>query len=46
MQVLGDVNILSFFRISRLNWISSLITMDSKRKVLKEFNNNHVGKDE
>ena len=45
-QLLRDLNILSFVRISRLNWIGTLITMDSKFKLRQEFNNNPEGNDE
>ena len=33
MQLSGDLDILSFVRISRLNWIGRVNRMDSKRKV-------------
>ncbi len=33
MQLCGGVDILSFVRISRLNWIGCVNGMDSKRKV-------------
>jgi len=33
--MLRDVNILSFVRRNRTNWIGPLFTMDSKRKLLK-----------
>jgi len=35
MQLLGDLDILSFVRISRLNCISYVNSRDSKRKVSK-----------
>jgi hypothetical protein len=40
MQLFGDVDILSFVRISQLNWIGHVNRMDCKRKVRKAFNNN------
>jgi hypothetical protein len=33
MQLFGDIDILSFVRVSLLNWISHVNRMDSKRKV-------------
>jgi len=45
-QLRRDLNILSFFRISRLNCNGPLITMDSKFKLRQEFNNNPEGNDE
>jgi len=33
MQLFGDLDILSFVRISRLNWICYVNSWDSKRKV-------------
>ena len=44
--MLGNLNILSFVRISRLNQIGPLIKMDNKRKLRKVFNNNPQGNDE
>ena len=42
-QLFGDLDILSFVRISRLNRIGHVNRMDSKRKVIQLFNNNpHV----
>lgn len=35
----GDFNMLSFARISRLNWIVHVNRMDSKRNVSQVFNN-------
>jgi hypothetical protein len=43
MQLFGDLDTLSFIRISRLNWIDLVNGMDSKRKVSHEFNNNLQG---
>jgi len=40
MQLFGDFDILSFVRISRLNWIGHVNRMDSKRKVSQVFNYN------
>ena len=39
----GDLDILQFVRISRLNGIGHVNRMDSKRKVSKVFNNNPQG---
>jgi hypothetical protein len=39
----GDLDILSFVRISQLNWIVHVNRMDSKRKVSQVFNNNPQG---
>jgi hypothetical protein len=36
----GDLNVLSFARISRWKWIVHVNRMDSKRKVSQVFNNN------
>jgi hypothetical protein len=33
LQMFGDLDILSFVRISRLNWIGHVNRMDTKRKV-------------
>jgi hypothetical protein len=43
MQLVRGLDILSFVRISRLNWISHINRMDSKRKVSQVFNNNPQG---
>jgi len=43
MQMFGDIDTLSFVRISRLNWIAHVSRMDSKRKVNQVFNNNPQG---
>jgi hypothetical protein len=40
MQPFGDLDILSFVRISRLNWIGHVNRMDRKRTVIQIFNNN------
>jgi len=40
LQLLGDLDIQSFVRISRLNWVGLVNRMDRKRKVI---NNNHQG---
>jgi hypothetical protein len=37
MQLIGDLDILSFVRVSRLNWIGHGNRMDSKRKVSQVF---------
>jgi len=36
----GDLDLHSFVRASRLNWIGHVNRMDSKRKVSQVFNNN------
>jgi len=38
----GDSDILSFARISQLNWIGHINRMDSKREVSQVFNNPQV----
>jgi hypothetical protein len=43
IQLVRDLDILSFVRISRLNWINYVNRMDSKRKVSQVFNNNPQG---
>jgi hypothetical protein len=43
MQPFGDSDILSFVRISRLNWIGRVNRMDSKRKLSQVFHNNSQG---
>ena len=40
MQLFGDFDILSFVRISQLNWIGHVNRMDSTSKVSQVFNNN------
>jgi hypothetical protein len=42
-QLCGDLDMLSFVRISLLNWIGRVNRMDSKRKVSQGFNNNRQG---
>ena len=46
MQLFGDLDldILSFVRISRLNWIGHVNGMDSKIKVSQVFNSNAQGR--
>ena len=44
MQLFGDLDILSFVRISQLNWIGDLNRMESKRKVSPVLNNNPQGR--
>ena len=44
-QLLGNVDISSFVRISRLNWIGRLNTINSNRNVRQVFNNNPQGND-
>jgi len=44
MQLFGDLDILSFVRISRLNWVCDLNRMESKRKVSPVLNNNPQGR--
>jgi len=43
MQLCGDVDILSFVRISRLHWIGHVNRIDSERKVSQIYNNNPQG---
>jgi hypothetical protein len=43
MQLFEDLDILSFVRISWLNWIDHVSRMDSKRKVSQVFNSNPQG---
>ena len=43
MQLCGDVDILSFGRISRLNWIGRVNRIDSKTKVSQIYTNNSQG---
>jgi hypothetical protein len=40
MQPFGDLDILSFVRISRLNWSGHVNRMDSTRTVSQIFNSN------
>jgi hypothetical protein len=43
MQLFGDLDILSFGRISRLNWIGHVNRMGRKIKVSQVFKNNPQG---
>ena len=43
MQLFGDLDILSFVRMCRLNWIGHVNRMDSKIKVIQIFNKNPQG---
>jgi len=43
IQLLGDLDILSFVRISQLIWIGAVNRLESKRKVSQVFNNNPQG---
>jgi hypothetical protein len=43
VQLFGDLNILSFVRISLLNWIGRVIRIDRKREVSQVLNNNPQG---
>jgi len=43
MQLFGDLDILSFVRISRLNSIGNVNRRDSKTKVIQLFKNSHQG---
>jgi hypothetical protein len=43
MQLFGDLGILSFGQISRLDWIGHVDTMGGKRKVSQVFDNNAQG---
>ena len=43
MHLFGDLDILLFVRISRLNWIGHVSRMYSKRKGIQVFNNNPRG---
>ena len=44
MQLFGDLDILSFVRAVRLNWVGCVNRMDSTRKVSQVFNVNLQGK--
>jgi hypothetical protein len=44
MQLLEDLDILSFVRISQLIWIGAFNRLDNKRKVSQAFNNNPQGR--
>jgi hypothetical protein len=43
MQLFGDSDILSFVRISRVNWIGHVNIMNNKKKRIQVFNNNPQG---
>ena len=43
LQLLGDLDILSFARISQLNWLGQVNRKDSKRKASQVSNNNPQG---
>jgi len=43
MQLFGYLGILSFVRISQLNWICHVNRMNSNRKISQVFNNNPQG---
>jgi hypothetical protein len=43
MQLYGDLDTLSFVRVSRLNWIGPVNVMDSERKVSQVFSKNVQG---
>jgi hypothetical protein len=43
MQLFGDLDILSFIGICRLNWNDHVNRMDSKRNISQIFNNNPQG---
>ena len=43
MQLFGYLDILSFFRVSWLNWNGHVYWVNSKRKVSPVFNNNPQG---
>ena len=43
MQLFGDLNIQSFVRVLRLNWIGQVNRMDSKRIESQGYNNNPQG---
>jgi hypothetical protein len=40
MQVFEDLDILSFVRVSRLNWLRYINRMECKGQVSQEFTNN------
>jgi hypothetical protein len=42
-ELFGNLDILSFVRISRFNWIGRVYRMNNKRKVSQVFNNNLQG---
>jgi hypothetical protein len=43
MQLFGVLDVLSFVRVSRLNWIGHGTRMDTKRKGSQVFHNNSQG---
>jgi len=43
-RTLGDFDMLSIVRISRLNWIGHVCRMGSNRRVNQVFNNNSQGR--
>jgi hypothetical protein len=43
MQLFGDLDVVSFVRISQLNWIDHVNGMDKKRKVSQVLNSNLQG---
>jgi len=43
MLLFGDLDILSFVRISHLNLIGQVYRINGKRKVIHLLNNNHKG---
>jgi hypothetical protein len=43
MQLFGDLDVVSFVRISRLNWIDHANRMDNKTKVSQVLNTNLQG---
>ena len=43
MQLFGFLDIFSFVRISRFNWMGHVNRMESKRNVSQVFNNNPQG---
>ena len=44
MQLFGDLDILSFVKISRFNWFGHVSRMDSQRKLSHLFKNNPQGR--
>ena len=44
MQVFEDLDILSFVRVNRLNWIGHVNRMGSKGKLSQVFHNNPQGR--
>jgi len=43
MQLFGDLDMLSFVRTSRLNWVGHVNRLDSERKVSEVYDNNPQG---